>query len=592
MNALLHYKKILKILTKSERKSLGILFGMMLIGMLFETVGIAIVVPVVGILVQGDYLEKFPWIQPHLTKIGNPDQQTLILIVMGLMVFFYFIKDSYLTFLAWTQSKFTADLLSNISSRLFSLYVQQPYVYHIQNNSAQLIRNVLNEVTSFGFYGVTSGLMLMTEATVLFGTLILLMIFYPVITLFAVSIFGLTGGVYFYFTKLKLQRWGEQRQYLEGMRLKYLQQGLSGIKDIKLTGYEKYFTNQFCIHTFEVSKVWGKQTFVGQMPRFFMEFVMIVIIAALVLIIMFRDHSTENIMPILTLFGMAAFRLMPAITRILTASQNLKFGVPIVELLYRDFTSLEKSKEKTRQIIDDKKMPFEKEIEAKNVMFRYDKDKEILKGISIRICKGKTVGFIGESGAGKSTFADVLLGLLKPYEGEVLVDGQDIFKNLKAWQKNIGYVPQSIFLTDDSLRRNIAFGVEDSDISDEKVWEALRMAQLDAFVKKLPEGLDTFVGERGVKLSGGQRQRIGIARALYNDPSVLLLDEATSALDVQTEERFMETIRQIHGNKTILIIAHRLSTIEHCDRLYKFNNGSIELSGTPKEVISPIRDEQ
>ncbi len=591
MNAILHYKKILKILTKSERKSLLMLFGMMLVGMLFETVGIAIVVPVVGILVQGDYLEKFPWIQPYLAKIGNPDQQTLILIVMGLMIFFYFIKDSYLALLAWTQNKFTAKLLSSISSRLFALYVQQPYLYHIQHNSAQLIRNVINEVSAFGLYGISSGLTLLTEATVLTGTLILLMIFYPVITLSAIVIFGLTGAVYFYFTKMKLLRWGEQRQYLEGMRLKHVQQGLGGIKDVKLTGYEKYFTDQFRTHTFEANNVGKKQTIVGQLPRFFMEFVMITAIAALVVFIMLRDHSTENIMPILTLFGMAAFRLMPAITRILTATQNLKFGVPIVELLYRDFTSLEKNKEKSMQT-ESRQMPFEKKIEAKNVKFKYDENKEILKGVSLRICKGETVGFIGESGAGKSTFADILLGLLKPYEGKILVDGQDIFENLKAWQKNIGYVPQSIFLTDDSLRRNIAFGVEDSDISDEKVWEALRMAQLDTFVKTLPEGLDTFVGERGVKLSGGQRQRIGIARALYHDPSLLLLDEATSALDVQTEERFMETIRQLHGNKTIIIIAHRLSTVEHCDRLYKFNNGRIELSGTPKEVILSTRSGQ
>lgn len=584
MEIISYYKKIVHILTKDERKFLLLLFVMMLIGMLFETVGIAIVVPVVGVLVQGDYLEKFPWLQPYLERIGNPEQQTLIIIVMCLLIIFYLIKDGYLSFLAWTQNKFAARILSSVSTRLFSLYVNQPYLFHIRNNSAQLIRNVLNEASAFGLYGISSGLILLTEVTVLIGTLLLLIIFYPVITLSAIALFGFVGAVYFYITKVKLLNWGKQRQYFEGMRLKHVQQGLGGIKDVKLTGYEKYFINKFKYYTYETNNIGKKQSTISQLPRFIMEFIMITAIAILVIVIMLKENSTNNIMPILTLFGMASFRLMPAITRILTASQNLKFGTPIVDLLYHDLTKIKTVKFKN-ELDKEKKIPFNNSIVAKNIKFKYDKDNDILKGISLQINKGQTVGFIGESGAGKSTFADILLGLLEPYEGKIEVDGKDIFNNVHAWQKNIGYVPQSIFLTDDTLRRNIAFGVEDEDISDEKVWESLRMAQLDEFVKTLSEGLDTFVGERGVKLSGGQRQRIGIARALYNNPSVLLLDEATSALDVQTEEKFIDTIKNLHGDKTIIIIAHRLSTVEHCDVIFKFNNGNIESSGIPKEVI-------
>jgi len=304
-----------------------------------------------------------------------------------------------------------------------------------------------------------------------------------------------------------------------------------------------------------------------------LELLAVVGLAILVVIMISSGKPLDALLPTIGLFAAAAFRLLPSVNRVIGAVQGVRFSLPVVETMYSEICLADK----TVPIVSKKSLlTFKKEITLENLSFKYPiATTEVLKNISLSIPFGASVGFIGSSGAGKSTLVDVILGLLSTSNGAVKIDGVDIQNNVRGWQDQIGYVPQTIFLTDDTLRRNIAFGLSNQQINEEAVWHALQHAQLDQFVKNLPEGLDTKVGERGVRLSGGQRQRIGIARALYHDPTVLVLDEATSSLDNVIEHDVMEAVNALHGNKTIIIVAHRLSTVEHCDHLYQLEHGEI-----------------
>ena len=296
-----------------------------------------------------------------------------------------------------------------------------------------------------------------------------------------------------------------------------------------------------------------------------------------------QNKSMESLVPVLGLFAVSAFRLMPSANRLLNATQSVRFSFPAFINLYKEFCLLDE----TKSLKEYSPLPFKKALVLDGVDFYYPLTEEtlVLKEISLSIKQGESIGFIGSTGAGKSTLVDIILGLLMPVAGVVKVDGVDIRTNLRGWQDKVGYVPQSIFLTDDTIRRNIAFGLSHDNIDEVAVVGALRAAQLEQFVNSLPEGLDTLVGEGGVRLSGGQRQRIGIARALYHNPSVLVLDEATSALDIATENDFMEAVCALKGDKTLIIVAHRISTVEHCDYLYKMQGGKIVQEGQPTFVI-------
>ncbi|WP_292002839.1 ATP-binding cassette domain-containing protein [Chlorobium sp.] len=319
-----------------------------------------------------------------------------------------------------------------------------------------------------------------------------------------------------------------------------------------------------------------------QVPRLWLELLSVSGLVALVFSLLAQDKPLDTIVPRLGLFAVATFRIMPSVNRILNVLQILKFCLPVITILDKDFSqAINKNETETNGTIT-----FNTSIKLKNISFSYPSASEkAIDGISLSIRRGESIAFIGASGSGKSTLADILLGLLSPDEGEILVDNTEIRTNIRSWQDKIGYVPQSIYLTDDNLLRNIAFGLPDDQIDVDAVWNAIRSANLETFIKNLPDGLDTMVGERGVRLSGGQRQRIGIARALYHNPEILLLDEATSALDNETEENVMHAVKLLRGTKTIIIIAHRLSTVEQCDYIYKLDNGKILVSGNADEIL-------
>ena len=375
---------------------------------------------------------------------------------------------------------------------------------------------------------------------------------------------------------------GEIRQHHDGLRLLHLQQALGGSKDVKLLGRDAEFINRYKIHTnARVGAVQLSGT-MQQLPRLWLELIAIGAFALLVITILVQGGGIGEIIPKMGLFAVAAFRLIPSINRILAATQTLKYCSPVIDVLQKELELPYDNEIKSVATSES----FKNNLELKNISYTYPSSiTPTIKNISLTIKQGTSVGLIGKSGSGKSTLIDILLGLLTPNSGVIAADGIDIEQNMRGWQNQIGYVPQSIYLTDDSLRKNIAFGLPAEEIDEEAVRKAISAAQLTEFVDLLPEGLDTIVGERGVRLSGGQRQRIGIARALYHNPTVLVLDEATSALDTATEKGVMEAVNALQGSKTIIIVAHRLSTIEKCDDVYNLLNGTIESHGRAEVIL-------
>lgn len=573
--------KVWSLLTPPERRSAAALLALMLIGMALETLGVSLVIPVLTLLTQPDYAEQLPALRPLLAALGDPSHDKLVIgAVLGLVVVYLF-KALFLAFLAWRQARFAFGVQAELSQRLFTVYLRQPYTFHLQRNSAELLRNVVGEVNILTNNTIIPSLILLTEVLVLIGLSTLLLMIEPLGTLIVVGVLGVAAGGFHYLTRSRLARWGRARQHHEGLRIQHLQQGLGGAKEVKLLGREREFLERYRIHNLQSARARLLQQALQQLPRLWLELLAVCGLAALVLTMLAQGRALAAVLPTLGVFAAAAFRLMPSANRMMRAVQSLRYGRAVIDTVHSELKIAAPSKK------DDKSglTHFRGRLELDKVSFTYPgSSTPALTGLSLTIQNGETVGFIGASGAGKSTLVDILLGLLTPDVGEVRVDGKDIHTNLRGWQEQVGYVPQSIFLTDDTLRRNVAFGLPNEQIDEAAVWRAIRSAQLEEFVRSLPQGLDTFVGERGIRLSGGQRQRIGISRALYHDPAVLVLDEATSSLDTATERGVMEAVRALHGTKTILIVAHRLSTVGHCDRLYRIEHGKVVREGSPETV--------
>jgi ABC-type multidrug transport system fused ATPase/permease subunit len=556
----------------------------MLIGMLVETVGVGLLPPALTLLTVQDLGARYPVLAPWMHRLGDPSHARLVVAGMLGLVVAYTVKALFLGFFAWRQAHFVAVLQTSLSQRLFAGYLRQPYTFHLQHNSALLIRNVIGQVGALTS-AVQQGLMLTTESLVLLGISALLVSVEPLGALLVMSALGIAGWVLHRSTRSYLLRWGTAFQMHEGMRIQHLQQGLGGAKDVKLLGREDDFLAQYSLHNLGSARLQQRQATLQALPRLWLELLAVVGLAALVLAMLWQGKPIDALLPTLGLFAAAAFRLMPSVNRVLLALQNVRFSSPVIETLHGELPILNAQK----VLPTGRSLRFSRALTLEHVGFQYPSAQApALNEITLSISKGSAVGFVGGSGAGKSTLVDIILGLLTPANGTVRIDGIDIQTNLRGWQDQVGYVPQSIYLTDDTLRRNVAFGLPAEEIDEAAVWRTLKDAQLEDFVRSLPEGLDTVVGERGIRLSGGQRQRIGIARALYHDPKVLVLDEATSSLDTATERGVMEAVRALRSDKTLLIVAHRLTTVEGCDCLFRLEQGRLVDEGETAAVLGMI----
>jgi ATP-binding cassette, subfamily B, bacterial PglK len=569
-------KKIFFLLIGDYKRQAALLVLMMIFGTILEVAGIGLVIPLLSFLIDKNAIIENQFIQSFIPNNVDLSQVNFLVWGMSILIVVYIIKTVFLTFLSWRISKTVYGLEEKLSKELYKKYLNQSFAFHLEHNSGQLIQNVSGEVNQLASI-IMGGLNLIAEIFVVLGIAILLLLIEPLGTFISIFILIVFSFLYFSLFKGRLLIWGQQRQAAEGKRIQHLQQGFGGIKDVKLFGSANQLLSSFSIHNTMFTKMNMLQHFFNTVPRFFIELIAVLILGFLFIILSLDGNiDPKGLIPIVGLFAVAAFRLMPSANRILVSVQTLRYATPIINTVFKELTMQDdiQSKNKSETLI------FNKTISFSNVSFSYLKTKSnALNNINFEIAKGSCIGIIGKSGSGKSTLINLLLGLLNPTKGNILIDETDLQENIRGLQDQIGYVPQDIFLLDDTLRNNIAYGVNSTDIDFYKIEKAIELSQLKDYIDNLHKGLDSLVGERGVKISGGQRQRIGIARALYNDPNILVLDEATSALDGNTEKELMDAINKLHGIKTIIIVAHRLSTIKNCDYIYKLENGEIVNKG-------------
>lgn len=569
--------KIFTILTPEKRRKSLFLLIMMTIGAMLEALGIASIMPLLSIMGDETFLQKNPSILKLVSIFGIDDQKQFSIFFAGVLIFVYIIKNVYLAIQSKIQIKFTMNLEAKYSSELMDTYLNKSYLFHLSHNSAQILRDVASGAQTAFRNILLPTLNLLTEAITVFGIWIFLVFVDPLTAIGAAGILGFLSILLLKLLRKKISKKGELNSKLQIDVNKWINQGVGAIKETKVLRREKYFSYSFRNAYKEYTNANSSFQFLNSIPRFIIEFIVVFGLLLLIIIKLIHNQPINQIVTLLGVLALAAFRLMPSVTRIINYANMIKFQMPLFNELYNEFIQIRDRIQKKETISfanTDKRLVFNKNIEIKNLTFSYnDEEQPVIKNISFEIPKGSFVGIVGTSGAGKTTFVDILLGLLKPSNGEVFVDGIDIFKNIRSWQADLSYVPQSIYLIDGTIRENIAIGIDSTNIDDQRIQEVLEMSELSSFINTLPNGIETEVGERGVRLSGGQKQRIGIARALYQMPEVLVLDEATSALDNETEKSIMNTILKLKGKITIISIAHRLSTLDGCDFKIKFESG-------------------
>ena len=565
------------VLTRRERRALIGIFMLILVGTVLETFSVGLLIPALSVLTKDDSGFNLP----YLTLKSSLSKTELIQLAAAAIFIVYLTKNIFLGVSTWIQRGFLTKISARLSARMLEIYIRQPYSYHLRQNSSVLIRNT-QDASMVVAGGIEPSLTVLSDGLIAVSLFVVLVVVEPLGTLSAIAIFLSATYLFQRFTNSRLQRWGKQRQQQKGKIIQTIQQSLGAVKDVQVLGREQMFIDVHREQQIVDTDLLRRINMTQALPRLWLEIIAMGSMASLVVIMLWVGNEVNAIVPVVGLFALSAFRVLPSVNKIVNGLQTLKVTRSTIETIHQDLgLAVPQSNG-----IDDVQFEFSL-LSTSNLNFRYEMtDEDVLKNVNISVQRGEAVGFVGQSGSGKSTLIDILLGLLDPKTGSVLINSRSIGQVKRQWQHIVGYIPQTIFLMDDSLRRNIAIGIADSEIDEVAIQDALKSAQLEDFVASLPEGLDTVVGERGVRLSGGQRQRIGIARALYHRPSVLVLDEATSSLDTETEKGVMQAVQALQGDKTVIIVAHRLSTVEYCDRLYRLDAGRIVDEGTFDEVMN------
>ena len=569
-------KKIRCIFDRKQKFQLLLLGIMIFIGGFLETLGVGAMMPVVMVLITPEtllaYIQKYDFLQKicDFFHIQNVSQITIALL-LGLMAV-YVIKNLYILLLTYKQNAFIDQNRNRMISRVMAEFLNRPYEQYLGADIPTVFRITDNDIPH-AFSLMLSLIQLASEVVVSGLIFVMMLILDAEMTLFVIVLFGVLTLLIIKVFKPRLNKIGSKNQSIQSRIAKWRIQAIYGLKDVKVLNREEFFVRNY----YESGKVGANvattYAVLNNMPRLLIETVFIVGMLGFLMLFIKGGGDMSLMVSTVSAFGVAAMRVLPSVNRINTYITQISYTQPSLDFVYQNLQEgmktdamLAERKAKAQK----EKLRLEHQIELNHISFHYpDSDKDIFTDAHMVVPKGKSVGIIGTSGAGKSTVVDILLGLLHAQEGEITCDGVDIFKNYESWLAQVGYIPQSIYLVDESIRDNIAFGIDKDKINEKRIWEVLAEAQLKEFVEELPEGLDTTIGDRGVRLSGGQRQRIGIARALYHDPEILVFDEATSALDNDTEAAVMDAVNSFHGKKTMIIIAHRLNTIEKCDIVYK-----------------------
>lgn len=587
-------RQVFYLLTWREKRNGVLLFIMMSLGAVLEVVGVGAIPAFVGVVSAPEKLLEYRVVREVYRWLGVTEPRAMVMwAAIGLVLVFVF-KNSYLTALAYVRSRYTTARQATISNRLFRAYLRSDYTFHLSRNTAELLRNTNTEAQA-----ITGGVFmplirLVMEGMVMMFIFVLLFAVEPAVTIVAFSVLGSITYAFWRVTRSKIDEYAKEEQRHRKQSMQTVNQGLGGFKDARVLGREGFFLNTYQESEWYKAKAARFKEVISALPRLFLETVAVMGILGVAAVLIAQGRSLNSLIPTLTLLGVSVVRLMPSFTKIANDITSLKWGSRALGVVYDDLLHLEAEEQRTRErrgSSGEEGLALTREIHLDGLSYRYPGAGEYaLRDVSLTIPRYTSVGFVGPSGAGKTTVVDVILGLLTPTGGRVLVDGVNIQERLDHWQRQIGYIPQSIYLTDDTVRRNVAFGMQDDDIVDEAVWEALAAAQLTELVESFEEGLDTFVGERGIRLSGGQRQRIGIARALYHKPEVLVMDEATSALDNETERNIVEALGGLQGKHTMIVIAHRLSTVKDCDTLFMLDEGRLVAEGTYNHLLATSSD--
>lgn len=580
--------KIYSLFSKKDRFKLLILFGLMLLASIFEVLGISMIPAFVITMAEPDKVLSLQYIGPILKRLGIVSSESLVFFGAFLLIAVYIIKNTFLTYFKYIKQKFVIGRKIYLQNRLFKAYLTAPYTFYLQKNSAELLRNVNGEVGKIISGTILPLLEIILNVTMFVFIISGLIFLEPLITFITIVLMGGCGYVFLRFTQKRTHESGKISRLARGDMNRMVLQGLGSFKDSRVLNREKLFLNQYNKFAKQNEKATIYQSVVKSLPKPIIETLMVIGILTITLIMVGEGRGFSEIITILTLFGVAAVKLMPIFNSLINQITTIRYSSPSVEGVFEDLELLEEKYKDFRNKIltPSEKLDLHKEIRLEDVSYKYPESEEYaVKNISLTIPKGDAIAFVGESGAGKTTLVDVILGLLTPKFGRILVDDIDIQENLRGWMKNIGYIQQSNYLMDERIFRNIAFGIPDKDVDEDKLFQAIEAAQLTDLIERLPLGLRTRVGEKGIRLSGGQQQRISIARALYNNPQILIMDEATSALDNITEKYVIEAIERLRGNRTIIMIAHRLTTVKNCDLIYMMEEGEIIAKGTYNELL-------
>ena len=579
------FGKLNYILTKTDKRRLILIAFLMFLSALFDLVGVSAVLPIVSLLTlpEVDQGGIYQYLIDFVVKIlGISSKGSLVIALIIILIIFYLVKAIYTLSLTYITTKFNMSFNRRTSSRMIKTYLSMPYEYHLQHNSSTLLRSSTYDVGLFvsAMNSVIQLILKSSTALILFAYLIYNDIISKQFTTLIVGGIIVIFSLFIIFVlRRHIKGISVVIQRLSGQNYKLLSQAFNGIKESKISNKESFFAKSYEMNIININHYQIRKTLYDSIPSVLLEtFGLIGLLVALIISILIKNEAEyPSIVASFSVLALATIKLLPAATTINSHITSLTYTKASVDLLYNDIKKAEENEEYiTMHRQSYVPMPFTNLVEFKNVSFVYSgTEKVVLDDISFAINKGESIAISGNSGAGKTTTVDLMLGLLRPTKGQILCDGVDIFTNARGWHTNLSYIPQNIYLMDDTIRANIAFGYSKEQIDDRKVWEALEKAQLRDFVNSLPKGIDTIIGEMGVRMSGGQRQRIGIARAFYRNTQIIVFDEATSALDYETERKVLEEVNLYKGNHTLVIITHRLNTIETCDHIFKIEKGKM-----------------
>lgn len=574
------YKKINYILTRRQKGRAVVLLFLIVVGAILELAGVAGIMPVINVASTPDSIENTSYLKALYEFLGMDSRENFMVFLCASLIVIYLFKNLYLLFMRHMQNVFVYNNQYRLSCELTEYYVRQPYIYHANRNRSEVIQSISGDSSMF-FQALSAVLQIVTEGVVCLALIVGLMVTDTALTIATAVIFVVFMLTFVKMTRKQIAIFGEKaRGYNAKMTMK-LYQLFGGIKDIKVLEREDYFEGSYFREYDGNTRYLKRYKFVVMLPGPVMESVLVGGLLGVLIVKIVNGANIQGLVPTLAAFAVAAFRILPSINRMTQGINQLTYNKVAVDKIYPAIKEARENgapKCNVAQENGEGSLRFEQEVKVENITFSYpEREEKVLDKVSLTIPKNKSVAFVGPSGAGKTTLTDVILGVLDPLEGKILCDNTDIKGCMSAWHAKIGYIPQEVFLLDDTIRHNIAFGIPESEIDDIRVKEVLKEAQLFDFVESLSAGVNTSIGECGSRLSGGQKQRIGIARALYANPEILVMDEATSALDNDTESAVMEAVNQLAGKKTLIIIAHRLSTIEKCDTVYEIKNGKASL---------------